>query len=201
MRAPHTPQARTRRDASSVGAAASFLLAATTTLRTYIFPGGSPTFATIIPVAAAPARDRANVSPLSGAFLLLEFPRRPDHARRNQRTPASFRVRRRRPVFPAGFSRRTRTVRSCSVFRSVAKFSFLKFPDPVDHSLIGERTRGFEDGILGSVFLFAFHWRSRKDPRCSRGSIQFFRRVRVTWEMCATCGEPASPPAAPTEWD
>lgn len=48
---------------------ASFLLGSTTTLRTYIFPGGSPTFATIIPVAAAPTRERANVSPLS-AFLL-----------------------------------------------------------------------------------------------------------------------------------
>lgn len=47
---------------------ASFLLRSTTTLRTYIFPGGSPTFATIISVAAAPARERANVSPFS-AFL------------------------------------------------------------------------------------------------------------------------------------
>lgn len=61
---------------------ASFLLGSTTTLRTYIFPGGSPTFATIIPVAAAPTRERANVSPLS-AFL-LGVSALDDHARQQQ---------------------------------------------------------------------------------------------------------------------
>lgn len=27
------------------------------------------------------------------------------------------------------------------------------------------------------------------------------RAARVSWEMCATCSEPASSPATPTEWD
>lgn len=51
----------------------SFLLGSTT-LRTYIFPGGSPTFATIIPVAAAPARERANVSLFSAFFFGVPLP-------------------------------------------------------------------------------------------------------------------------------
>ena len=65
---------------------ASFLLGSTTTLRTYIFPGGSPTFATIIPVAAAPARERANVSLLSAFLFGVPLP--DDYAP----TPDFFRV-------------------------------------------------------------------------------------------------------------
>lgn len=67
---------------------ASFLLGSTTTLRTYIFPGGSPTFATIIPVAAAPTRERANVSPLS-AFL-LGVSALDDHARQHRFSLLTF---------------------------------------------------------------------------------------------------------------